>query len=385
MPEKQRPEVAKAGEGTFCEYTLGELFCGPGGLGLGAAFAGVSRGSETWRIKHLWAIDNHRDSCDTYERNLKPGKVVCSDIRAVDFSGLPGPDILSFGFPCNDFSVVGERKGFEGSFGPLYRHAVRAVDEFKPLCFVAENVKGLVSHDKGRTFKRIMADFEEAGDGYRICAHLYRFEDYGIPQSRHRIVMVGIAKGLNRSFCPPSIKEFRRVTAREALECPPIPEWAENHEITKQAKLATERLKLIKPGQNAWNADLPDWAKLNVAKARLSHIYRRLHPDRPSYTITGSGGGGTHVYHWEEPRALTNRERARLQTFPDDFAFCGSKESVRKQIGMAVPPQFGKIVFDALIKTLNGIPFESVLSPSSIKFPTLPLNFDFDLPIRNAE
>jgi len=92
----------------------------------------------------------------------------------------------------------------------------------------------------------------------------------------------------------------------------------------------------------------------------MSHIYRRLHPDKPSYTITGSGGGGTHVYHWEECRALTNRERARLQGFPDDFSFKGPKEMVRKQIGMAVPPTGAKIIFEAILKTFAKIDYPSI-------------------------
>ncbi|WP_224653695.1 DNA cytosine methyltransferase, partial [Escherichia coli] len=97
-----------------------------------------------------------------------------------------------------------------------------------------------------------------------------------------------------------------------------------------------------------------------VKGARLSSIYKRLDPNKPAYTVTGSGGGGTHMYHWEEPRALTNRERARLQTFPDDFVFEGSKEEVRKQIGMAVPPEGAQIVFEAILKTFAGIDYDSV-------------------------
>ena len=99
---------------------------------------------------------------------------------------------------------------------------------------------------------------------------------------------------------------------------------------------------------------------MNVKKARLSQIYRRLDPDKPAYTVTGSGGGGTHIYHYEEPRALTNRERARLQTFPDDYEFLGSKESVRKQIGMAVPVDGAEIIFDAILKTFAGETYQFV-------------------------
>ena len=105
---------------------------------------------------------------------------------------------------------------------------------------------------------------------------------------------------------------------------------------------------------------MPEHLQLNVKGAKISQIYKRLDPELPAYTVTGSGGGGTHVYHWRANRALTNRERARLQTFPDDFEFLGSKESVRKQIGMAVPPMGVKIIFEALLKSFAGIDYPSV-------------------------
>ncbi|MDR2651115.1 MAG: DNA cytosine methyltransferase, partial [Prevotellaceae bacterium] len=120
-----------------------------------------------------------------------------------------------------------------------------------------------------------------------------------------------------------------------------------------------KRLKCIKPGENAFTADIPKELQLNVTGAKISQIYRRLDPQKPAYTVTGSGGGGTHVYHWKEDRALTNRERARLQTFPDDFVFSGSKESVRKQIGMAVPVDGAKILFEALLNCFAGIEYAS--------------------------
>ena len=114
-----------------------------------------------------------------------------------------------------------------------------------------------------------------------------------------------------------------------------------------------ERLKHIKPGENVWNADLPKHLQLNVKGAKLSQIYKRLHPKKPSYTLTGSGGGGTHGYHYKEPRPLTNRERARIQTFPDEFIFEGKYGSVRKKIGMAGPPMLAKIIFKSLLKQLS--------------------------------
>ena len=113
-------------------------------------------------------------------------------------------------------------------------------------------------------------------------------------------------------------------------------------------------------GQNAFTADLPEDLQLNIKGARISQIYKRLDPSKPSYTVTGSGGGGTHIYHWAEPRALTNRERARLQTFPDTYEFQGSKESVRKQIGMAVPCEGAKIIFEAILKCFAGVEYPYV-------------------------
>ena len=124
-------------------------------------------------------------------------------------------------------------------------------------------------------------------------------------------------------------------------------------------------MKHIKPGQNAFTADLPEELKLNVRGAKISQIYKRLDPTKPAYTVTGSGGGGTHIYHYKEHRALTNRERARLQTFPDDYVFEGSKESVRKQIGMAVPAKGAQVIFEAILNTFAGIGYDSM--PASEK------------------
>src|SRR5690606_31668219 len=107
-----------------------------------------------------------------------------------------------------------------------------------------------------------------------------------------------------------------------------------------------EMLAAIPPGGNAWHETIPEELRLNDKGTKISQIYRRLHPDKPAYTVTGSGGGGTHMYHYAEPRALTNRERARIQTFPDHYRFAGSRPAVRKQIGMAVPPEGAKVIVE---------------------------------------
>lgn len=342
------------------KFKLGELFCGPGGIALGARLATLIHNNEIFEISHEWANDFDKDTCETFASNITPlnhESVFCEDVRKFDFNKLSDIDGLAFGFPCNDFSQVGEQKGFSGTFGPLYTYGVKALKKFKPLFFVAENVGGLRGANEGLAFKKILSDLEKAN--YFITPHLYKFENYGVPQARHRIIIVGIRKDLKLKFKVP-ILEIAKLSAKSALEFPPIPKSAKNNELTNQSKIVIERLKHIKPGQNAFNANLPPHLKLNVKGAKISQIYKRLDPDKPSYTITGSGGGGTHVYHWSENRALTNRERARLQTFPDNFEFKGTKESVRKQIGMAVPPSGIKIIFEAILKTFAGVEYPSI-------------------------
>lgn len=340
------------------EFRLGELFCGPGGMALGAHAAAAD--VEGAGVVHAWANDYDGYTCATYRRNV-PGateeSVLHADVRDLDIAALPSIDGLAFGFPCNDFSLVGEQKGIDGSYGPLYTYGVKALQVHQPLWFVAENVGGIRSSNEGSAFKRILAEMQDAG--YDLVPHLYRFEQYGLPQRRHRVLIVGMRKDLGLEFRVPSPEPFVDVdnSVRAALEQPPIPADAPNNELTRQSPTVVERLQHIKPGQNAFTADLPEGLRLNVAGATISQIYKRLEADKPSYTITGSGGGGTHVYHWEHDRALTNRERARIQTFPDDFVFVGPKESVRKQIGMAVPVRGAQVVFEALLRTCAGTPY----------------------------
>lgn len=348
------------------KFRLGELFCGPGGLAWGAMNASIS--NPAYEIVHQWANDYDQDTCNTYSYNICPNNedsVICGDVRKLDIDNLSEIDALAFGFPCNDFSVVGEQKGFDGTFGPLYSYGVKVLKKHKPMWFLAENVGGLKSANDGRAFEKIQEDLKAAG--YRIYPHLYKFEEYGVPQARHRVIIIGIRKDLPYEFKVPSPALYKDIdnTCKTALEVPPIPADAYNNELTKQNSTVVERLSHIKPGENAFTANLPEHLQLHVKGAKISQIYKRLDPNKPAYTVTGSGGGGTHIYHYSEPRALTNRERARLQTFPDDYFFHGSKESVRKQIGMAVPCKGAKIIFEAVLNTFAGVEYDSV--PCSIK------------------
>jgi DNA (cytosine-5)-methyltransferase 1 len=349
------------------QFRLGEFFCGPGGIGY-AAITAKSR-DNAYTITHAWANDYDRDTCNTFIANIakNPATVICEDIRSLDYKRLKkisAIDALAFGFPCNDFSVVGEQKGMDGVYGPLYSFGIKGLQVFKPLWVLAENVGGLKNANDGRDFSKILREMFDAG--YSVYPHLYKFEDYGVPQARHRIIIIGIRKDQDVIFKIPSTNPYKaqKRTCRDALEKPPIPPDAPNNELTKQSADVINRLTHIKAGENAFTADIPEKLQLNISGVKLSQIYRRLDPNKPAYTVTGSGGGGTHVYHWSENRALTNRERARLQTFPDDFFFHGSKESVRRQIGMAVPVEGVRIIFESLLNCFAGIGYEA--EPASI-------------------
>lgn len=364
-------------------FRNGELFSGPGGLALGAKLASFTdKNGEQWAFDHAWANDYDKDTVETYKTNilhdLNAKTVFCEPVDEFpigDKEVLPNIDVLSFGFPCNDYSQVGEQKGLNGTYGPLYTYGVKVLKDYQPKAFVAENVGGLSSANEGVALVKILTEFRDSG--YHITPNLYKFEEYGVPQTRHRIIIVGIRDDLYqqgiRFHVPapttPNSEDYR--TSQEAIENPPIPEDAPNNEFPKQTQRVTERLAYIPEGENAWYLGIPENLRLHVKGARLSSIYKRLDRNKPSYTVTGSGGGGTHMYHWEQNRALTNRERARLQTFPDDFVFVGNRESVRKQIGMAVPPEGAKVVMQALLKTFAGIDYPHVAPTEKLQLDKL--------------
>lgn len=335
--------------------TFGELFCGAGGMAFGLKQAG---------LQPLWGIDNDPDACRTYAANVG-AHTITARVEDVDFGALDKPSGLAFGFPCNDFSVVGERRGTKGYYGGLYRQAVRALNELRPDWFIAENVPGMLVSEG----TSILRAFAEAGLTYVVAVHLYRFEEYGVPQRRHRVVAVGIRRDAGLVFQPPALTHTVPVTVGEALDG--VERVPHNNEHTRHSERVVEMLRHIPEGSNAWDPAVPQHLRLNVKGAKLSLIYRRLKSDEPAYTVVGSGGGGTHMYHYEEPRALTNRELARLQSFPDDFVFFGGKASVRRQIGMAVPPRGARVIGEALRATLESRPYNSVAPSVAVIRPGL--------------
>ena len=342
-------------------FKLGELYCGPGGLACGALNSKSDDGR--YSLSHAWANDYDIDTCETYRKNIcpkDPQSVYCGDVRELDIKALGKIDAFAYGFPCNSFSNVGEHQGLANEkFGQLYWYGIEVLRYYQPQWFMAENVSGIRSAGTN-DFQTILKDMRESG--YKLVTNLYKAEQYGVPQTRHRVIIVGIRDDINVEFNVPSPKMFETcdITSRTALSG--IPDDAPNNDCRKLSDTVVKRLSYIKPGQNVWQAEaegtLPEELRIKT-RTKISQIYRKLDPDKPSYTITAAGGGGTFGYHWTD-RELTNRERARIQTFPDDYEFVGNYSSVRRQIGMAVPCKLSEVVTKAILNSFAGIPYESI-------------------------
>lgn len=186
----------RSGRHSVSYLGIGELFAGAGGMALGASRAE----HDGLKLQHVWATDNNHDACASFRRNIDipPHRVICKDVEDLDFSQLDPIDGLVFGFHCNDFSVVGEQLGIRGCYGGLYTYGVKALRRFRPMFFVAGNVSGLTSVNRSSDFQRIISELE--GAGYDVSPKLYRFEEYGVPQKRRRIIIIGFRKDLQNGI-----------------------------------------------------------------------------------------------------------------------------------------------------------------------------------------
>ena len=341
-------------------FRLGELFCGPGGLACGALRSQSDDGQHS--VVHAWANDYDLDTCETYRHNIcpnDPASVHGGDVRDLNIQALGPITAFAYGFPCNSFSGVGEHQGIANEdFGPLYWYGVEVLRHHHPQWFIAENVSGIRSAGSG-DFQIILNDLRDSG--YRLNVNLYRSEQYGIPQTRHRVIIVGVRNDLPYEFRVPDPAQYAGIDITAGTALAGIPADAPNNEVRRLTAAVTRRLSLIRPGENVWQAEdrlgdaFPEELRIHT-RTRISQIYRKLDPERPAYTVTAAGGGGTFMYHWTD-RELTNRERARIQTFPDDYLFIGNYSSVRKQIGMAVPCRLSEIVTTAVLNSFAGIDY----------------------------
>ena len=318
-----------------------ELFAGAGGLALGLEQAGINT---------IEYVEFDKACCETLHTNRPNWNIVCDDIHSVDFTPYHGKiDIVSGGFPCQAFSYAGKKLGFEDTRGTLFHEFARCIKEVQPPLFLAENVRGLVSHDKGRTLTTIISVFESLGytTQYKILNACY----YGVGQKRERIVIIGIRNDLDIKFeYPAPDKEW--TTIRKALAGCPKSIGEEYSERKKKV------LDLVPPG-GCW-VDLPeDIAKEYMGKSYYSGggrrgMARRISWDEPCLTLTCSPSQKqTERCHPEETRPFTVREYARIQAFPDDWVFCGGIGDQYKQIGNAVPVEMARRIGVQLKKSIE--------------------------------
>lgn len=333
-------------------YKILSTFTGGGGLDIGfhGDFEFLGKTYEKLKFQTRVSLDLNDFSCNTIrndEKYFKETIVYNENIIDFDESGIEDEnfDVLLGGFPCVTFSVVGKQSGIKDDInGKLYESYARYVEHFKPKVFLAENVKGILSANKGEAIKIVRKRFEDTG--YKMKVYLVNFADFGVPQLRERVLFVGVRDDIKTEFMGPKFThKGSHVTSGEAFVG--INESCANHNYINALPKTTEKIGAIPEGGNF--KDLP---KHLAVKGLMSNIYRRLDRNIPAYTVIASGGGGTWHYHYEQPRALTNRERARLQGFPDDLIFMGTNTEARRQVGNAVPPvgahPFAKRIQDVL-------------------------------------
>jgi len=330
-------QVLKSPEKT--QYRAVELFAGAGGLALGMENAGIN-------CELLVEID--KDACATLQTNRPQWNVQCTDIHNVDFSSIKA-DIVAGGFPCQAFSYAGKRLGFEDVRGTLFYEYARAIQQIKPKVILAENVRGLERHDNGRTLQTMLKILDDLG--YELTYKILRAQYLDVAQKRERLVIIGIAKSPGACMALPLEKNYT-VSIREALkEVPP----------SMGQKYTEYKHKIMQhiPEGGYWR-DLPP-ALQKAYMGGSFHLVggktgmaRRLAWDEPSLTLTcNPAQKQTERCHPEETRPLTVREYARIQSFPDDWAFTGSMASQYRQIGNAVPVNMGFHIGKALIATLQ--------------------------------
>lgn len=284
------------------------MFSGCGGMDLGflGGFQANGKQFERRPFDIVWANDFNPYACATYERNVGP-HIRCGDVWSLIKTLPKSADILIGGFPCQDISINGKREGVAGKRSGLYRAMVEAVDAVKPRIFVAENVKGLLMKNNKASLDQVMSDFRSLG--YEVSIDLYKAADFGVPQNRERVFIVGRAPG-TPPFEPP-----RAVLTKS--------DWVSSRQAIDDL------------------ADLPEdptinhiWSRANKSADQGSRV---LDPDRPSHTIRAECHGNIQ-FHYNLPRRVSMREAARFQSFPDDFIFESRLRETERQIGNAVPP-----------------------------------------------
>lgn len=339
-------------------YTSIELFAGGGGLALGMHKAGFT---------HVLLNEYDKDACATLKKNMPEWNVVEGDIHNIDFTEYKGNvDFLSGGFPCQAFSYAGKRLGFEETRGTLFFELARAVKEVQPKVFMAENVKGLLEHDGGRTIDTIKNVINELG--YTLLEpRILKAILYNVPQKRERLILIAIRNDLKPyvNFNWPSVCGNLR-TLRDAFFAGDLYDSDVPPSEGQKYPESKEKVMRLVPEGGDWR-DLPQDVAEKYMKASYhlgggkTGMARRLAMDEASLTLTcAPAQKQTERCHPVETRPLTVREYARIQTFPDEWQFCGSLSSKYKQIGNAVPVNLAWAIGRSIIRMLNQIEAESM-------------------------
>lgn len=293
------------------------LFSGAGGLDFGFIKAGH---------QILWANDLYRDAVETYQKNIG-NHIVCEDISKISTSDIPDCDIVIGGFPCQGFSVANTKRHVDDERNVLYKQLLRVIRDKNPKFFLAENVKGILSIGKGKVFQMILDDFQSIG--YNVQYRVLNAADYGVPQTRLRVIVVGVRKDVHFEYKYPS-----PTNSKDGANG--LPRWVS----------VSDALKDIP------DPDLPNnLPNHNYSKYKLSFNgyigHRPLNPDMPAPTVTARGddkGGVVILPHPTAARRMSCRELATIQSFPLDYEFQGNRSSVYRQIGNAVPVLLGYAV-----------------------------------------
>jgi DNA (cytosine-5)-methyltransferase 1 len=331
-------------------YNSIELFAGAGGLAIGLEKAGIN-------CLALNEFDHW--ACETLRMNRPEWNVIEDDVKNISFEGYNGQvDIVTGGFPCQAFSYAGKKLGLKDARGTLFYEFARVVNETQPAICIGENVRGLLSHDNGRTIKGMISILNEIGYNV-VTPRIFKTIFYKVPQKRERVLIVGIRKDLNPNLFE-FPKPYRKVyTLKDALKKgelfdSDVPE-SPGSSYPEKKKAVLEMV----PEGGYWR-DLP----LHIQKEYMGGSFylgggktgmaRRMSWDEPSLTLTCSPAQKqTERCHPDETRPFTVREYARIQTFPDDWKFSGSVSNQYKQIGNAVPVNFAREIGYSIVKFLN--------------------------------
>jgi DNA (cytosine-5)-methyltransferase 1 len=331
-------------------YTSIELFAGAGGLALGVEKAGFNT---------LGLIEFDKDAADTLKKNRPNWNVINDDIANIScldlekyFSIKKGElDLLSGGAPCQAFSYAGKRLGLEDARGTLFYHYALFLEKLQPKMFLFENVRGLLTHDHGKTYSTMLDIFTRAG--YTIDKQVLNAWNYGVPQKRERLITIGIRNDLvgKTEYRFPKAHSYKPVLRDVLLDCPDGPGVPYGEKKRKIFELV--------PAGGYWRDIDPAIAKEYMKscwdmEGGRTGILRRMSLDEPSLTVlTSPSQKQTERCHPLEARPFTVRENARCQTFPDDWEFCGNVSAQYKQVGNAVPVNLAYDIAREIVHSLD--------------------------------